>query len=690
LDTSDADAQPPAQVQLDLLVWHPGGDLLPLEEEMRAKAAVGDLIDHGEGPFALAEMQAWDGERTVRALVLRHLLIADEWPVDAKGVRLRGVRISGHLDLEATTLRCPMSLESCYLDAGEPVSLDQATASRLVLTNCQLAGLTGDGLSAREVDLSGSTLSGAVSLVGADTRSLICSGAQLQGLDETDRTLIANGIKVRGDIFLNQLGDKKFTAAGSVWLFGADVTGQLNCTGAQLGQDKDGNALAGDAMKVGGGVMFNMQPGDGEGGRTSRLQDTKAGSPPSSDQKFTAAGTVRLHSANIMGPLECSGAQLSGPNKSGDALLAEAMKVGGSVQLDKGFTAAGTVHLVGADIAGGLFCNGAQLKGPEKGGVALLADAMKVGRDVFLDEGFTAAQSISLRSATVGGSLLLGPDVLPNQGRIALDLDAAEAQITGKLSWKPAKQVFGQVNLEGASVGELEDDWRGERGKDEANAYWPTGRQLHLDGLTYKRFAGDGQATVKQRLKWIQSQFEPRAKKRLAAFATQPYEQLAAVYRQAGQDSDARKVAIARRADLRKYGSLNWYRRFGNWFLDRSIGYGYKTWRAAVALAAVFVIFWTLSILAQQHHLIVPVGSYNGKVPSASECTSSYPCFYPAGYTVDTVIPIINVHQAQSWGPDGSAPWGRAFVAATWIATGLGWALATLLVAGYTGLVRQD
>jgi hypothetical protein len=57
---------------------------------------------------------------------------------------------------------------------------------------------------------------------------------------------------------------------------------------------------------------------------------------------------------------------------------------------------------------------------------------------------------------------------------------------------------------------------------------------------------------------------------------------------------------------------------------------------------------------------------------------------------VDTVIPIINVHQADNWGPDGAAPLGQAFVTAGWVATGVDWALATLLVAGYTGLVRQD
>jgi hypothetical protein len=167
---------------------------------------------------------------------------------------------------------------------------------------------------------------------------------------------------------------------------------------------------------------------------------------------------------------------------------------------------------------------------------------------------------------------------------------------------------------------------------------------------------------------------------------------LAAVYRHAGQDTEARKVAITRGADLRKYGNLNPYRRAGNWLLDKTIKYGYQAWRAGVGLAAVFVVFTALSIFAQHHHLMVPVGDTDGLhfVPSATKCTSDYPCFYPVGYAIDTVIPIINVHQADNWGPYGQVPWGRVWVAGTWIATGLGWALATLLVAGYTGLVRQD
>jgi hypothetical protein len=265
-------------------------------------------------------------------------------------------------------------------------------------------------------------------------------------------------------------------------------------------------------------------------------------------------------------------------------------------------------------------------------------------------------------------------------------------------------------------VGELEDDWSGKRAN--ANGYWPGGGLLSLDGFTYGRFSGDQKVDVDQRLSWIRSQyqrsgedspanfaihlrqllswirsqFERSAGDRPADFATQPYEQLAAVYRKAGQDDQARTVAIARRADLRNFGNLKRSRWLGNWFLDWSIKYGYETWRAILYLTVLFVAFLVLSIVGQHHHVIVPIGDIKGlhQMPSATHCTKDYPCFYPVGYTVDTVVPIINVHQADFWGPDGHAPWGWFWVGGTWAATVAGWALATLLVAGYTGLVRQD
>ena len=91
----------------------------------------------------------------------------------------------------------------------------------------------------------GFTAAGAVRLLRADiTGVLACGCAQLNGHDEAGGAMDASGIKVGGDMFLNE----RFTAAGgAVWLPGADITGQLNCRGAQLtGQDSDGNGLVAD------------------------------------------------------------------------------------------------------------------------------------------------------------------------------------------------------------------------------------------------------------------------------------------------------------------------------------------------------------------------------------------------------------------------------------------------------------
>ena len=161
METSDT----ASQVKLTL----PDGHVAPLEEEMRARAATGELLDCGAGPFDLPAMQAWGEERTVRAAVLRDLLVGGQWPVHAKGVRLRGMKISGLLDLEGATLRCPLSLDSCYLDADDPACLDHATASRVALTGCQLAGLTATALTVAQLDLSRSTLrTGPLSLMSAN------------------------------------------------------------------------------------------------------------------------------------------------------------------------------------------------------------------------------------------------------------------------------------------------------------------------------------------------------------------------------------------------------------------------------------------------------------------------------------------------------------------------------------------
>ena len=468
------------------------------------------------------------------------------------------------------------------------------------------------------------TAAGAVFLAEADIAgSLVCLGARLTGRDKDGHALYATGIKVGGNVLLGE----GFTAAGAVFLAGADIAGQLACSGARL-TGSEGNALAATRMKVGGDVLL--------------------------DEGFTAAGAIQLAGVDITGGLACSGARLAGCDKDGYALSAVGIKVGGDVLLGEGFTAR-AVCLAKADIAGMLSCDGAHLTRRGKDGYALYAPLIKC-ENISLGEGFTAGGAISLSSARLSGSLGVMPTRLAGNEEDTdqaekVSLDASHAQITGVLRWQPAEQVRGQVSLQGVAVGELADDWSDERA--DANGYWPSGGRLNLDGFTYDRFGAGPQASVKQRLAWIRSQYRRSAPDpSWHAYAPQPYEQLAAVYRQAGQDAQARQVAIARSADLRKYGNLSRYRRFGDWFLDKTIKYGYQTWRPpAAGLAVLYCAFWLLATIAQHTHAIVPVGNIEGlnPVPSATTCASNYPCFVPAGYAVNVVVPLINVRQAQYW-----------------------------------------
>jgi hypothetical protein len=483
------------------------------------------------------------------------------------------------------------------------------------------------------------TSQGAIRLAAVSvTGSIRCQGATLSGSDADGDSLVLNAAKVSGSIFLSN----GFAAAGAVRLARADVTGSVACGGARLGCDKERNSLVGDGLRV---------------GRDVALDTDRDGAP------FTAVGAVRLTGADIAGQLKCQGAKLRGGDRDGDALFCNGVKVGDSVYLERGFSAAGAVKFSRATIAGSFHCRGAHL-GANRKGAALTADRMSVNGGVLLDEGFTADGAISLRGAA----------------------------IVRELCWAPGN-VPAAVNLEGARVQQLTDDWTGDR----PGGLWPKGT-LRLAGLTYDGFGGDTPPQVGHRLAWVRSQHEPPAgngtvKPAATPFSAQPYKQLADVYRRAGQDDEARAVEIARRRDLRRYGNIGQPRKALNWVLDVTIRYGFQTWRALAGLVGLYAIAFSAFLFAQhQQGLITPANTQAAERehPTALQCAPTYPCFYPAGYAIDIVFPLINLHQAENWRADGHHSWGWAWITGTWVATGLGWALATLVVVGYTGLARRD
>jgi hypothetical protein len=415
---------------------------------------------------------------------------------------------------------------------------------------------------------------------------------------------------------------------------------------------------------------------------------------------------VRLPGASITGQFSCRDAHLTGRDKDGDALMADRITVSGGVLLDKGFTAAGAVRLLRARVTGQLSCNGAQITRPNTRGNALAANEITVGSDVLLNEGFRAEGAVKFSGARIDGCLSLVDGTI--DGPVALMAEGAT--IGQQLVWSPRRRVTGLVSLERTQVHRLDDDWR------KFGAYWPNGGlrgRLLLAGFVYDGFGGEGRATSLQRLIWIRSQhrkptlfMESKAvqtskagqmdqtgkPRRQGGFDAQPYEQLARVYRQSGQDSEARQIAIAQRNDLRTYATLGRWRRLGSQLLDVTIKHGYQPLRAVVMLLVVYLVAAGLFWVAQnQADVMVPKGASSSQLaPAAKHCTSAYPCFSPAGFAMDVTIPIIKTGQSDSWRVNAAADFGWVYLWGTWIFTGVGWALTTLAVAGYTGLIRKD
>jgi hypothetical protein len=195
-----------------------------------------------------------------------------------------------------------------------------------------------------------------------------------------------------------------------------------------------------------------------------------------------------------------------------------------------------------------------------------------------------------------------------------------------------------------------------------------------------------------QRLDWIRRS-HTTATDTPATFAVQPYEQLERVYRRTGQYREAARIRTARFRDPRRYGSLTRTAKAGNVLFDKLFGYGYQPMRAIAWLIGLYAVVLLVFLVAQhQDGLLVPAKDTKSltPAPTALQCSAGYPCFYPAGYAVDVVVPIINLRQAENWRPNGDAAWGWAYIVVVWVGTGLGWAFTTIAVVAYTGLVRKD
>jgi hypothetical protein len=563
----------------------PSGGLTSVERSLVDHVGRGEWLDLAAGDEAVDEaaMRSWGDSRTCRAAVIRDILLRRLAPdPDPHGLRLRGARISGRLDLENLTTDVNLELEDCLLDEG--VLAWNARLASVGLTGCQLEHpaappLYADWLTCRMLDLKGARIighadTGAVRLDGAHIGgSLDCDGADLR--NDSGPALFADGLQVGQGMFLYG----GFTAIGvgddgAVRLTKAHIGGSLECDGADLRNDS-GPALLADGLQVGRDMFLR--------------------------NGFTATGTgglgaVRLSGAHIGGSLECDGADLR--NDSGPALFADVLQVGEDMFMRDGFTAIGVgddgaVRLVGAHIGGRLDCDGADLRNDS--GPALFADGLQVGQVMFLRNGFTATGggsslgAVHMTSAHIGVQLDCTGASLRNDSGYALvaySLQVGQSMFLSNGFTAVGGGANPTVNLEQAQVG-------GPFTFDPARLEHATDPHLRLavDGLTY--------TGVPQ---WITArEWLHLLRHGTRSYAAQPYQQLAAGYRAMGDERQARQILMAQRDDELLRTHPRWPERLWGKITKVTLGYGYQPWRAMLFLAGVVVISCVLAVALGSH-----------------------------------------------------------------------------------------
>ncbi|MHA4816469.1 oxidoreductase [Streptomyces aculeolatus] len=355
-------------------------------------------------------------------------------------------------------------------------------------------------------------------------------------------------------------------------------------------------------------------------------------------RRSRVAGALLATNARISGELLLHGARLAGEN--GWSLFAGGLEVDGAVFCTHGFTGGGGIRLIGARLSGGLFLDGARIGAAD--GLALVLDHAEA-TIVRLADGFAPAGRLELRGAHLADLLTFDAARLGDcTGIDCARMRAADFRFT------PAVRPAGPVSLDGTQVTTLHDDLRS----------WPS--TVLLDGFSYGSIQSAdaaGNDSVPRRLDWI---------RRGAGYAPQPYEQLAAWYRQIGHVDDARRVLLAkqraRRRILRPAG------RAWSLLLDGTVGFGYRPWLAGLWLAA-------LTLLGS---LVFAAG--DGRRVREGEG----PEFQPVVYALDLLIPVGGLGQRDSWYMSG----GPAEIL-SYVLVATGWLLTTALVAGVTRTLER-
>ncbi|MGW7415492.1 oxidoreductase [Streptomyces sp. NPDC054863] len=361
-------------------------------------------------------------------------------------------------------------------------------------------------------------------------------------------------------------------------------------------------------------------------------------------------------------------------DRRGRSIAADGLSVAQDLQAEL-IETRGEISLRGAKIGVSLSLRGSRLSNPY-GRRALNAPQLTVERSLYLTPaglfsqtygnttppyglgqglGATPARGMRMQRFECQGGLRL------DDGRFGDAVDLQDARFTmendqelslrriqtPELRFLGERPERGKVVLSGAKIITLVDK----------STSWPGPGGLSMGGFVYENLVPLGHFPLARRLEWVTAA--------TPEYAPEPYERLAAVKRNSGEDSEAREVLLAKQRRRRE--TLPLAGKVWGVVQDWTVAYGYRPGRAALWM----LVLWAAGTLAFSRHDPAPIKP------------DEHPQWSAPLFALDLLVPVINLGQDGYWRLEGMWQWASACLIL------LGWILATTVAAGASRLLRR-
>lgn len=405
------------------------------------------------------------------------------------------------------------------------------------------------------------------------------------------------------------------------------------------------------------------------------------------------------------------------------------------------------VILQGSEINGSLYCEGTSFQLKEIQGElikndnedlqnAINADGIKVGGDIILSN-TKIIGGINISGSKISGDLSFDSSSISNPYNHTDDepyaLIAQRMIVKGRLFLTEMTSVIGRIDLRDAHVNSLVDDTTG----------WPKVGTLDIDCFTYNSL--DDSSYSIDRLNWLDL-MQTEVDENTPVFWPQPYEQLIKVLRLSGHEWDARRIAIAKHDRYQNYihrqdvlanrlddqlflndlefnkkheikkqrsqlpANSSWHLRLIKLHKLLS-GYGYAPWRALYFLLGALIVGNIVFAINNENGLMEPAKEkiyahecyvnqsdcphwleikHSAKNGDQRYVPPDYPDFNAFIYSLDVLVPIIDLKLENHWMPSSRGLWGTISRWYFWLHIAMGWIFTTIAVAGFTRLIKKD